>query len=396
MTLHLHFLDLGPIAHTKLLMTQFWSAKEGSEPATVTFNGFKLDKTAVSTKGNPKAFCQLILQQEPIKGRLATSLYDNARRASGKGNSNWIQLIFGLRDGKPLPRSLLEYSRHECKLGPSLIDADIKCFLHSSPTKLARAFNSDLGRPFGSGNSDQLTDQPALNREQMERLRTRILGNVQIQELDIEVMKNSIGSWRASNQPAVLPISAKDIFRLKTKMTGEAHVYVLWLDNVSRSVIPIFPWLPTPNRRWLDPQASERDRPRAQLALPEEYRDELPRDASQLQSIGPEGAEIVVVLVNQTRLNLEKLQNHFTKLPAQYLDRIPSRIENECELVQIETGTTAKTAGLNLAPEPEHDYIARLATWLGRLQLWVDDAQMLVIPTKGGSNSCRNSEIIST
>ncbi len=384
MKLHLHFWDIGPKGRPKLLLAQFWPNAETSAPHSVTFNSFKTDSNATACKGKPDALCQLVLQGRAIEGALARSLYHLARKTDDNGNSNWLQILFGVGRVSALPASIIEYTPDRCALGVDFSDATIECFLHFSPTKIYEAYRRT--QPSRSrAHSDSVTSiaPRPLSPEEMRRLGNRMLGNLTITSLDIKVMKNRVGRWRDSQDLGVLPLTPQDIFQLRIESSLEAHFYVFWIGSSGRSIVPVFPWLPSEERRWKDTSFAERDKPRRTLVLAHDYASELPEALGQFRSIGAGGAETLLVLANMCRLDSETMRAHLGAMPDHISGPIACRKEDGCEVLELETGLPAVAADFDMVPEPGDDSLGRVAAWLNRLPLWVDDARALVVPTLG-------------
>lgn len=385
MKLHLHFWDIGPKGRPKLLMAQFWPNEVTPAPHSVTFNSFKTDSNATACKGKPDALCQLVLQGRPIEGALAQSLYHLARKTDDAGNSNWLQILFGLERVSALPTSIIEYTPDRCALGVDLAAATIECFLHFSPTKVFEAYRrTQPSRARGHSDSVVSVGPKPLTPEEMRRLGNRMLGNLTITSLDVQVMKNRVGRWLDSKDPGVLPLTSQDIFQLQIETSLEAHFYVFWIGSSGRSIVPVFPWLPSEDRRWKDTSFAERDKPRRTLVLAHDYASDLPEARRQFRSIGAAGAETLVVLANMCRLDAETMQAHLGTVPAHIKGPIACRKEDGCEVLELETGLPAVAADFDMVPEPRDDALGRVAAWLNRLPIWIDDAKALIVPSLGG------------
>lgn len=383
MTLHLHFLDsLGPNDRPKLVMTQFWINEDGREPVTVTYGAFDVGDKQNRTKGDPKSLCQLILHGKAIEGDLAKNLWEVARKKV-RDKPTYLQMLFGLEADQEIPEQWLLCKKEICQLGSELETATIECFLHQKVSAAQGAYRPVVKeRPSGPGARSRSTPLRPLDKEECRNLARRMLGDVRITELTIHVRKNNVGELKDGNAKGVLPLNSKDTFELKVTCDKPAYLYLFWFGSSGKRAAPIFPWAYTEG--WADPKASERDQPRDSLVLTEVYRTDLTEQWRRFRSVGDPGAELLVVLAHIKPLRKDDLRRYFGGFPKGKVEPLGWRAETELELVPLETGGVSETADLGGAPDPEEDAIGRVASWIGRLQMYVDDAKGLVIPTVGG------------
>jgi hypothetical protein len=191
-----------------------------------------------------------------------------------------------------------------------------------------------------------------------------------------------VGELKDGNAKGILPLNSKDTFELKVTCDKPAYLYVFWFGSSGKRAAPIFPW--AYNKGWADSKATERDQPRENLVLTKVYRTDLPEQLRQFRSVGHPGAELLVVLAHIEPLKQDVLQHHFKAFPKDKAEPLGWRTETELEIMPLETGLVSETADPEGAPDPEEDALGRVASWLGRLQMYVDDAKGLVIPTVGG------------
>jgi hypothetical protein len=383
MTLHLHFLEaLGPNDRPKLVMTQFWLKEVDLEPVTVTYGKFNFGNKQNRTKGDPNSLCQLILHGEAIEGELAKNLWETARKKV-RDKPTYLQMLFGLEANQEIPEQWLLCKEEICQLGSELEAATIEYFLHQKVSAAQGAYRPvEKERPSGPGARSRTTPLRPLSKEERRNLARRMLGDVRITKITIDVRKNNVGEMKDGNAEGILPLNSKDTFELKVTCDKPAYLYVFWFGSSGKRAAPIFPWAYT--QGWADPKATERDQPRENLVLTEAYRTDLPEQGRRFRSVGDPGAEMLVVLAHIEPLRTDDLRRYFGGFPKGKVEPLGWRTETELEIMPLETGVVSETADLGGGPDPEEDALGRVASWIGRLQMYVDDAQGLVIPTVGG------------
>jgi hypothetical protein len=362
-------------------MTQYWGEQKEPHPITLTFNQFFLDARTERTRGDTAAFSLLILEEKPIDGDLAASLNDVARKSSQGGKHTWLKLLFGERKNEPLSKDLIDCKGATCALGEKLVSASIECYLHYSESKVREAYKLSIDAP-SMASSDCKAPIPtsALTLEKRQKLAERILGRVRITDLSVEVRKKGYGAWRKSSENGILPITSKDLLRFKVNCNLNAHIYAFWISSSHRNVTPLYPWLPD---EWSDAGALSRDVHRRTLTLPDVYSTALGREKC-FQSHGAPGAETIVAFASIRKLELSHFQSCLAAVPRYIKLPLLWRDEQDVEQLVLETWQPSHIGNFRRSVEPEDDSIAQVMDWIGRLQIHVDDAKALVVPSLGG------------
>lgn len=395
MKLHLHFLQAtGTDDQPKLAFTQFWASETAQEPVTVTYGDFRPCPEFPHTIRGTKAVCQLFLHRQPIKGELAESLWDIARKSSlvsdGTRTVTHLQRMFGLGVGNKIPLGIINYKRHICDIGSDLKKGTINTFVYSDESSAEQAFLETTKQPTKVGEATGQAEQPKpLTSTECQQLGSDLLGDVRITKCNVQVMKDSLGDWKDAADPDVLPLTCRDIFRLELACDKAAYLYVFWVGSSGESVTPLFPWLPTDP--WDDNKASRWNRPRQQLVLTDDYMNALPPDGRYLQSSGKKGGETLVVLAHVKPLSRATLQKHFLGILPGLKGPIPWRQRRKVEKITlgfveiVDEGKTSPSSTMDYRPAkgPKVDKLTRLLNRVASLPFRVDDAQALVIPTLG-------------
>jgi hypothetical protein len=396
MKLHLHFLQAaGTEDQPKLAFTQFWASKDHAEPVTVTYGEFRPDYQLPHTQRGAKAICQLLLHRQPLKGELAKSLWDIARKVSivsdGTRTVTHLQRMFGLKVGTKIPLGIIDYKKRICDIGSDLKNGSIDCFVYSDELSAKQAFLKAKEQAEKVAETNNKADLPRpLSSTECQQLGSELLGDVNITKCNVQVMKDSLGDWKDAADPDVLPLTCRDIFRLELACDKAAYLYVFWVGSSGESVTPLFPWLPTDP--WDDNKASRWNRPRQQLVLTDDYMNALPPDGRYLQSSGKKGGETLVVLAHVKPLSLATLQKHFLGILPGLKGPIPWRQRRKVEKITlgfveiVDEGKTSPSSTMDYRPAkgPKVDKLTRLLNRVASLPFRVDDPQALVIPTLGG------------
>lgn len=175
------------------------------------------------------------------------------------------------------------------------------------------------------------------------------------------------------DQPGVVPLKARDRFRIEARLNRPAYLYVFWIDSDGR-VGPIYPWAPG---LWDRRPAREVKTDRLDLPLPSDKAWEIPP--------GEPGLETVVLLAREQSplprdLDLPRLLGGSPAAPRPTLDRAVW-IENGREVVLDQQDRAAPSS----KARESHDPVLRLRQRLQeKVQPLGDYHQAVLFPNQGG------------